>query len=136
MIFLILMLNSLMLSAQNNLQEQNQNYLQGTWLIDTMYIDFEMSEQLMQIYTEKFQEIKQQTSFEFHPDGTYEKVSGADVKKGNWRISPNGKMIIIKFVGSDEISRTHIGHIDSVSMTMAPVDDAVQNSKVELIKQR
>jgi hypothetical protein len=123
-----------MLSAQNNLQEQNQNYLQGTWLIDTMYIDFEMSEQMMAIYAEKFQEIKQKTRFEFHPGGKYMKVSGSDVKEGNWRISPNGKMIIIQFVGSDEISRTHIGHLDSISMTMVPVDQTAQNSRVELIK--
>ena len=125
-----------MLSAQNNLQEQNQKYLQGTWLIDTMYIDFEMSEQLLEIYVEKFQEIKQQTRFEFHPDGKYQKISANDIREGNWRVSPNGKMIIIQFLGNDEISRTHIGHLDSVSMTMVPVDNSAQNSRVELIKQK
>jgi hypothetical protein len=135
MILLMLILNSLMLNAQDDLQEQNHQYLQGTWLIDTMYIDFEMSEQLLEIYAEKFQEIKLKTRFEFHPDGKYEKISGTDIKEGNWRISPNGKMIIIQFVGSDEISRTHIGSLDSISMTMIPVDNAAQNSRVELIKQ-
>lgn len=136
MMLMILMMNSLIVTAQNNLQEQNQNYLQGTWLIDTMFIDFEMSEQLLEIYAEKFQEIKAKTRFEFHPDGKYLKFSGSDIiKEGNWRISPNGKMIIIQFVGNDEISRTHIGHLDSISMTMVPVDNSAQNSKVELIKQ-
>ena len=132
----MLCLNSLMSNAQSELQMQNQKYLQGTWLIDTMYIDFEMSDQLLEIYAEKFREIKQQTRFEFHPDGTYKKFSINDLREGNWNISPNGKMIIIQFVGSDEISRTHIDYIDSVSMRMIPANQASQNSAVTLIKQR
>jgi len=133
---ILLMMNNQKVNAQNNLQDQNQIFLQGTWLIDTMYIDFEMSEQLLEIYSEKFQDIKEKTRFEFLADGVYRKISGPDVKEGKWRISPNGKMIIIQFLGSDEISRTHIGHLDSVSMTMLPVDNSAQNSKVELIKQQ
>ena len=132
----LILVSGLSLKAQNDLQAINTNYLQGTWLIDTMYLDFELSEQMMSVYAERFRELKETTRFVFREDGTYEKVSKDAPRTGTWEISPNGNMIIIHFDDSDETSRTLISVLDESHLTMLPVDESAQNSKVELVKQK
>lgn len=134
MIPLFLMMLTQTALGQTNLQETRTELLQGTWMIDTMYIDFDMSEEMFVLYQEKFETIKAETSFVFNADSTYTKISNQAPRHGRWRISPNGNMIIIQFKDSDEISRTLIDQLDENHLFMIPVDQSAQNSRVELVK--
>lgn len=134
MIPLFLMMLTQTALGQTNLQETRTELLQGTWMIDTMYIDFDMSEEMFVLYQEKFETIKAETSFVFNADSTYTKNSNQAPRHGRWRISPNGNMIIIQFKDSDEISRTLIDQLDENHLVMIPVDQSAQNSRVELVK--
>lgn len=134
MIPILLMTLSQKVLGQNNLQEKRTDLLQGTWKIDTMYIDFEMSEEMLTLYQDKFETIKAETSFVFNADSTYTKISSQAPRNGHWRISPNGNMIIIQFDDSDEISRTLIDELNESNLVMIPVDQSAQNSRVELVK--
>jgi hypothetical protein len=122
--------------SQTDLQLKNTELLQGTWLIDTVYIDFELSEEMMAFYSEKFKEIKSTTRFVFHSDGRYEKISKDAPRKGKWEVVDNGNVILIHFDGLEEVSRTKIGKLDHTSLSMIPLDKTAQNSKVELIRQK
>jgi hypothetical protein len=125
---LLLLMPSLMsLNAQTSLQEKHKTYLTGQWKIDTMYMDLDLSEEYMKVFKQKYKELKDSTKFIFNADGTYKKLSLDPARTGRWRITPDGKTIIIEFDDSDEISRTSINSLTATKLDMRPVNDATNN---------
>ncbi|MFO7879531.1 MAG: lipocalin family protein [Bacteroidota bacterium] len=113
--------------GQNDLQEKHKNYLTGHWKIDTMYMDMDLSEEYMVVFKEKFKELKEKTEFIFYADGRYKKLSIDPERTGKWRITPDGKTIIIEFDDSEEVSRTRISSLTENKLDMQPAKSATNN---------
>lgn len=134
LILLILLSSVMTINAQTNLQKTNTKLLQGTWKIDTMYLETDLSEVTMALYAKRFKEIKENTRFVFSKTGEYKKISSKKDKLGKWEINSNGRTIIINFNDSDEISRTSIRELTNNKLVMVPLNKMAQNTKVELSK--
>ncbi|MFO7791195.1 MAG: lipocalin family protein [Bacteroidales bacterium] len=119
--------------AQTNLKQKNEKFLTGHWKLDTMYMDIDLSDEYMEIFRAKYKELKKETEFIFRPDGSYTKLSTEPPRQGQWSISQNGKIIIIEFDDSDEVSKTRIRSLSEDKMDMEPVGDAT-NTRVLLHK--
>ena len=124
---LLVLIPLLSLKGQSDLQEKHESYLTGRWKIDTMYMDLDLSEEYMKVFEQKFKRLKDSTEFVFNADGSYKKLSLEPPRTGKWRITPDGKTIIIEFDDSDEISRTSINSLTETKLDMRPASDATNN---------
>jgi nicotinic acid mononucleotide adenylyltransferase len=122
------------INAQTTLQKTNTKLLQGTWIIDTMYLETAHSDVTMALYAKRFKKLKETTTFVFTETGEYKKISSKKDKLGKWKINSNGKTIIINFNNSDEISQTSIRKLTDNKLIMVPLSKMAQNTKVELSK--
>lgn len=144
MIKKILILIVLLGLAYSNLFCQSQNktgikdieqMLIGTWKVDTIHLKTDLNlGAYYELYVEKFKEIKEFTTFRFEKNKTYTNkgLKGIE-KKGKWRITPDGKRIIVKMndTGKDESSK--IDYISKDSLIISPLEES-SNSKVVLYK--
>jgi hypothetical protein len=112
-----------------------EQMLIGTWKVDTIHLkpDLDLGA-YYDLYVEKFKEIKEFTVFNFEKNKTYTNkgLKGIE-KKGKWRITPDGKRIIVKMndTGKDESSK--IDYISKDSLIISPLEES-SNSKVVLYK--
>ncbi len=128
-----MMLPAITSLAQTNLKQKHENYLVGHWKLDTMYMDVELSDEYMEIFKQKYQELKEKSEFIFRADGSYTKLSIEPPRQGEWSINPNGTIITIEFEDSDEVSKTKIRSLTNEKMDMQPAGDAA-NTRVVLYK--
>ncbi|MDD2198544.1 MAG: hypothetical protein PHE08_02335, partial [Bacteroidales bacterium] len=83
---------------------------------------------------EKFREIKDLTSFIFEKNKSYSNKTLKGLEKnGKWRISPDGKKIIVRLenTGKDETSKIEL--LSNDSLIISPLEES-SNSKVVLYK--
>ncbi|MDD4235326.1 MAG: DUF5004 domain-containing protein [Bacteroidales bacterium] len=127
-------INLLAQSNKTNIKEL-ENMLIGTWKVDTIYLKTELNlGAYYELYVEKFREIKDLTSFIFEKNKSYSNKTLKGLEKnGKWRISPDGKKIIVRLenTGKDETSKIEL--LSNDSLIISPLEES-SNSKVVLYK--
>lgn len=127
-------INLLAQSNKTNIKEL-ENMLIGTWKVDTIYLKTELNlGAYYELYVEKFREIKDLTSFIFEKNKSYSNKTLKGLEKnGKWRISPDGKKIIVRIddTGKDETSKIEL--LSNDSLIISPLEES-SNSKVVLYK--
>ena len=131
----ICLILGLCLNLQSQTKSTNVNELSGTWCIDTMYIDVEMTEQMLEVYTERFCEIKKTTQFVFKEDGEYLKVSKDAPRNGRWEVTENGELLTLKFEGNGEETRLRVNYLDKDHVVFYPQGKNEKTEKIKLIRQ-
>ena len=130
---ILILINCIFQLHAQSTHEELTEALQGTWVIDTVVVDYEMSEAMMKVFVDKLQEIKNSTFFKFFGDGKCEKTSSTGVNKGQWKFSEDGLSIIVKMLnGIDQ--RINISSIVQNHLEMTPLDATKMPATVSLVK--
>lgn len=120
---------------KSKVQSQNEEFLIGIWRVDTIVMkNMQDLGEYYDLYLEKYKELKEKTSFEFNKDKTYIKngLRGLQ-KKGIWRMSSDGKRIIVKMEATNKDEESRVIRIDKDTLIIAPLEES-SNSKVVLYK--
>jgi hypothetical protein len=132
----IILLTTVILFAQeDNLTENYNNYLVGTWRLDTMEIKgAEIPPEYLPIIIEQYNKMKEKSRFIFDNDFKYTSIGTQTTKNGTWRISDDSRFILVKIEGSENEEKSRIIKLTSDSLVMAPTNQNSSNSTIYLYK--
>lgn len=123
------------LSQQANKQVEYSKMLIGTWKLDTMkFENFSFPEEYLPIIQERYQQMKDSSIFVFNEDRTYFSRGVNSHTKGSWRITGDGKYILVRIEGKDREERSQIKSISNEKLIMIPMQESASNSKFILKK--
>ena len=132
----IILLTTVILFAQeDNLIENYNNYLVGTWRLDTMEIKgAEIPPEYLPIIIEQYNKMKEKSRFIFDNDFKYTSIGTQSTKNGTWRISDDSRFILVKIDGNENEEKSRIIKLSSDSLIMAPTNQNSSNSTIYLYK--
>ena len=115
--------------------KEYEQLITGSWKVDTILMkDGLQLGEYYDLYVEKFKEIKERTLFTFETNKTYKKEGLNGISKtGKWKISPEGKRIIVKMDDNDKEEESKIIKLTADTLIITPLEES-SNSKVILYK--
>lgn len=122
-------------SQNANKQVENTKMLIGTWKLDTMkFENFEFPEEYLPLVQERYQQMKDSTLFIFNEDRTYFSSGVNAESHGTWRITSDGKYILVRIKGSEKEEKSKIKSISNSKLIMIPMQESASNSEFILKK--